>query len=140
MTEFHFPYKLIDTDAFGKVTIPVAKIFLQGEQEETAIDVIVDTGAVISIFPKSLCDILGIVFENGQLSYVKTATSESIPIRIHRLNIRIGNYSFKARVAFSTIENVPYILGRLDVLDQIEMRFNKQGTTFIASNQKQGQH
>ncbi|HKZ93268.1 MAG TPA: hypothetical protein VJ249_01640 [Candidatus Bathyarchaeia archaeon] len=132
MTELRFPYKLIDTETFGKVTIPVAKIFLQGKQEEAAIDVIVDTGAVISIFPKSLCDVLGIVFESGQLSYVKTATSESIPIRIHKLQIRIDNHAFKARVAFSTIENVPYILGRLDVLDQIEMKFNKHGTTFIA--------
>jgi len=131
MTELRFPYKLIDTETFGKVTIPVAKIFLQGKKEETAIDVIVDTGAVISIFPKSLCDVLGLVFENGQLSYVKTATSESIPIRIHRLKIRIGNHSFKARVAFSSIENVPYILGRLDILDQMEMKFNKHGTTFM---------
>jgi len=131
MTELRFPYKLIETEAFGKVTIPVAKIFLQGKQEETAIDVIVDTGAVISIFPKSLCDILGIAFESGQQSYVKTATSESIEIRIHKLRIRIGNRAFEARVAFSIIENVPYILGRLDILDQIEMKFNKHGTTFI---------
>jgi len=91
----------------------------------------VDTGAVISIFPKSLCDILGIAFESGQQSYVKTATSESIEIRIHKLKIRIGNRAFEARVAFSIIENVPYILGRLDILDQIEMKFNKHGTTFI---------
>jgi len=131
MTELYFPYKLINTETLGKVTIPVAKIFLQGRKEETAIDVIVDTGAVISIFPKSLCDILGSVFEKGQQSYVKTATGESIPIRIHELKIRIGNHRFKARAAFSTIENVPYILGRLDILDQIELKFDKHGTTFI---------
>jgi len=39
MTELYFPYKHIQTETFGKVTIPVAKILLQGKQEETAIDV-----------------------------------------------------------------------------------------------------
>jgi hypothetical protein len=131
MTELRFPYKFIDTEAFGTVTIPVAKLFLQGKKEETAIDVIVDTGAVLSIFPKSLCDILGISFEDGQQSYVRTATGESISIRIHELKIRIGDHKFKARAAFSTIENVPYILGRLDILDQVELKFDKHGTTFI---------
>jgi len=131
MTELYFPYKHIQTETFGEVTIPVAKILLQGKQEETAIDVIVDTGAVISIFPKSLCDILGLDFEKGQQSYVKTATGENIPIRIHKLKIRINDHKFQARAAFSTIENVPYILGRLDILDKIEIKFEKHGTRFI---------
>jgi len=131
MTELYFPYKHIQTETFGEVTIPVAKIFLQGKQEETAIDVIVDTGAVISIFPKSLCDILGLDFEKGQQSYVKTATGENIPIRIHKLKIRINDHKFQARAAFSIIENVPYILGRLDILNKLEIRFDKHGTRFI---------
>jgi len=131
MTELYFPYKRIQTETFGKVTIPVAKIFLQGKREETAIDVIVDTGAVISIFPKSLCDILGLDFEKGQQSYVKTAIGENIPIKIHKLRIRINNHKFQARAAFSTIENIPYILGRLDILDKIEIKFEKHGTRFI---------
>jgi len=131
MTELFFPYKYMQTETFGEVKIPVAKIFLQGKQEETAVDVIVDTGAVVSIFPKSLCDILGLDFEKGQLSYVKTATGESIQIRVHNLNIRISNRKFRVRVAFTAIENVPYILGRLDILDKIEMKFGRQGTRFI---------
>jgi predicted aspartyl protease len=131
MTELYFPYKHIQTETFGEVTIPVAKIFLKGKQEETAIDVIVDTGAVISIFPKSLCDIIGLDFEKGQQSYVKTATGENIPIRIHKIKIRINKHQFQAKVAFSTIENVPYILGRLDILDKIEIKFEKHGTRFI---------
>jgi len=131
MTELYFPYKHIQTETFGKVTIPVAKIFLQGQQEETAIDVIVDTGAVISIFPKSLCDILGLDFEKGTQSYVKTATGENIQIRIHKLKIRINNHKLQARAAFSTIENIPYILGRLDILDKIEIKFEKHGTRLI---------
>jgi len=134
MKQIFFPYKRIRSETLGEVTIPIAKIFLQGKQEETAIDVIVDTGAVISIFPKSLCDILGVNFKKGKKAYVKTATGENIPIRIHKINMRIGDHTFKARAAFSTTENVPYILGRLDILDHMEIRFQKQGTTFIIQN------
>ncbi len=72
MREIFFPYKHVRSDIFGEVSIPVVKILLQG-REEIGIDVIVDSGAVISIFPKSLCDLLGLKFEEGRRALVRTA-------------------------------------------------------------------
>jgi len=56
LREILFPFKCVRSDIFGETIIPVAKIFLQG-REEIGVDIIVDSGAVISIFPKSLCDL-----------------------------------------------------------------------------------
>ena len=130
MKELFFPYKRVRSDIFGEVSIPVAKIFLQG-REEIAVDVVVDSGAVISIFPKSLCDLLGLNFEKGGGACVRTATGEEIHIRVHRVKMRIGNYDFDARTAFSENENIPYVLGRLDILDKVEIRFERDGTRFL---------
>lgn len=130
MREIFFPYKRVHSDTFGEVSIPVAKIFLQG-REEIGVDVIVDSGAVTSIFPKSLCDLLGLNFEEGGEASVRTATGEEIRIRIHGVKIRIGDYGFDARAAFSENENIPYVLGRLDVLDKVEIRFERDGTRFL---------
>ena len=47
------------------------------------------------------------------------------------MRITIGDFSFDARVGFSEEEKVPYILGRLDILDRIEVRFGKEGTKFL---------
>ena len=130
MRKIFFPYKHVRSDVLGEVLIPVAKIFLRG-REEIGIDVIVDSGAVVSIFPRSLCDLIGLVFEDGKRASVRSATGEEIRIRIHRVGIRVGNFVFDARVAFSEVENIPYVLGRLDVFDEVEVRFERDGTSFV---------
>jgi len=131
LREAFFPHKRVHSDVFGEVSIPVAKIILRG-REEIGVDVIVDSGAVISIFPKSLCNLLGLDFETGKDASVKTATGEEIRIRIHRLSMRIGSCRFEARVAFSENERIPYVLGRLDTLDKVEIRLERDGTRFVA--------
>jgi len=130
LRKFFFPYKHVRSDVFGEVLIPVAKIFLRG-REEIGVDVVVDSGAVVSIFPRSLCDLIGLVFEDGKRASVRSATGEEIRIRIHRVGIRVGNFVFDARVAFSEVENIPYVLGRLDVFDEVEVRFERDGTSFV---------
>lgn len=130
MRKFFFPYKHVRSDIFGEVLIPVAKIFLRG-REEIGVDVVVDSGAVISIFPRSLCELLGLVFEDGRRASVRSATGEEIRVRIHRVGMRIWDFSFYARVAFSEVENIPYVLGRLDVFDKVEIRFERDRTSFV---------
>ncbi len=110
--------------------IPVAKIFLCG-REEIGVDVIVDSGAMISIFPRSICDLLGLVFEDGRRASVRSATGEEIRVRIHRVGLRIWDFSFYVRVAFSEVESIPYVLGRLDVFEKVEIRFERDGTSFV---------
>lgn len=130
MKYFFFPYKHVRSDIFGKVSIPMAKIILQGV-DEIGVDVIVDSGAVVSIFPRSLCNLLGLNFEKGVDASVRTATGEGIDIMIHRVKMRIGDFDFDARTAFSKNENIPYVLGRLDILDKFEIRFQRDGTMFL---------
>jgi len=130
LKELFFPYKRVQSDILGEVSIPAAEIFLQG-REEIGVDVIVDSGAVISIFPKSLCDLLGLNFEEGKGASVRTATGEEIRIKIHKVKMRIGDYSLNVRAAFSQSENIPYVLGRLDILEKVEIRFERNGTRFL---------
>jgi len=130
LKELFFPYRRVRSDSFGEVSIPVVKVFLIGK-EEIGVDVIVDSGAVISIFPKSLCNILGLIFDEGREASVRSATGEEIRVRIHKVSMRIGEFIFDARVAFSGLEEIPYVLGRLDVLEKIEIRFGKNGTRLL---------
>jgi len=130
LRELFFPYRRVHSNLFGRVSIPVAKIFLRG-REEIAVDAIVDSGAVISIFPKSLSDLLKLSFAEGKKGEVRTASGEVIGIRVHRVRMRIGDYDFTARVAFSENENIPYVLGRLDIIDKVEIRLEREGTRFI---------
>ncbi len=44
----------------------------------------------------------------------------------------IGEIVFKTRVGFSDEENIPHVLGRLDVIDKVEIRVKRDGVRFIA--------
>jgi len=120
----------VRSDIFGEVSIPVAKMFLIG-REEIGVDVVVDSGAVISIFSKSLCELMGLNFEEGKGASVRTATGEEIRIRIHRVKMRIGDCGLNVRVAFSESENIPCVLGRLDILGKVGIRFERDGIRFL---------
>jgi len=130
LKEVFFPYRRIRSKTFGDVLIPVVKISLIGRRE-VGVDALVDSGAVISIFPRSLCDLLGLVFEDGKRASVRTATGEEIPIRVHRVKMTIEDSNFNIRAAFCERENIPYVLGRLDIVGKIGIKFEKDGTTFL---------
>jgi len=95
------------------------------------VDVVVDSGAVISMFPKSVCDLIGLNFEEGKGASVRTATGEEIRIRTHRVKMRIGDCGLDVTAAFLESENIPYVLGRLDILDKVEMRLERDGIRFL---------
>lgn len=126
MNGLFFPYKIVKSEDFGEVKIPVIKIFLSGETE-IGIDAILDSGAIISVFPSSICTLIGLNFEGGKKTSVRTATGEKIPIMIHIVGIKIGDFDFKARIGFVENEKIPYILGRLDIFDKLNIRLEKRG-------------
>jgi len=61
----------------------------------------------ISPFFPSLCDLLGLNFDEGSGASVRTATGEEIRIRIHKVKMRIGDHGFEARATFS--ENMQFL-------------------------------
>jgi hypothetical protein len=45
--------------------------------------------------------------------------------------MRIGEASLSVRVGFAASERMPYLLGRIDVLDHFDIRFEKNRVCFI---------
>ena len=59
MKKFSFPYKKEPSTLFGYIYRPVVEIYLKiKEQEWFKISAYADSGADITIFPKSVCEIL----------------------------------------------------------------------------------
>jgi len=87
---------------------------------------------VTSLFPRSVCDLLGLKYEAGMKASLISATREEIPVRVHEVGIKIGKIEFSARVGFSEVENVPHLLGRLDVFDNVKIEFEKDGVKFTS--------
>lgn len=90
-----------------------------------------DSGADFSLFPKGICKLLGLQLKAGQRSSIQGVGGKPIIVYLHRVEMRIGEKSFGARVGFAASERMPYLLGRLDVLEYFDIRFERDRVCFV---------
>ena len=130
MEETTFYYKPMP-NSNSKNLYPLAKITLEYEDKRRIIWPIIDSGANVSIFPKTLGDDLGIDFEcdpepvDGVLG---TFLGYS-----HYINIVVGDCKVPIR-AFFFIQGEPYpLLGREGVFNRFDVMFQERlkKVTFI---------
>ena len=78
-----------------------------------------------------MCEILGLRLQDGQESVVAGVGGEEIKIFIHKITVRIGDEEFEVRVGFAKQEDIPYLLGRTDILNHFNILFKKDKVVFI---------
>ena len=91
-----------------------------------------DSGADITIFPRSVCELLGLRLQDGQESTVTGVGGEEIKIFIHRIMARIGDEELNIRAGFAEREDIPYLLGRTDILARFNILFEEHRAVFIS--------
>ncbi len=118
-----FAWRRRTTRHFGEQWVPFAEINLQSASGRWhAFSVQVDTGAVISVVPRSAAELLGVDPEKGESIDLAGVGAPPRHYVIHRFNARIGDMpQFEMRVAVADCEDVPSLLGRLDVLDRFQI-------------------
>jgi hypothetical protein len=124
------------TRHFGEQWVPFAEVRLRSKAGRWhGLSLEVDSGAVVSVLRRSAADLLGIDYKSGEA--IDLASVGSLPQRyaIHKLEAQIGDLpAFELRIAFAEREDVPNLLGRLDVLDrfQIDLDVSLEETRFSA--------
>ena len=132
MKKFYFPYKKEPSRVFGEVLRPVVEVYLKTKQGNWFnVSVYVDSGADVSIFPSTVCEILGLNLKKGVKSSVTGVSGEEIKIFIHKVWVKIGGKELQIRIGFAEREDIPYLLGRTDVLDHFDITFEKYRACFI---------
>jgi hypothetical protein len=92
---------------------------------EEKVWVYVDSGAVYSIFHVRTANRLGIDIQKGRLQMIVVGDGSYIPIYLHDLAIRIGEWQVTAPIGFSERLGVGFnILGRKGIFDQFQVCFN----------------
>ena len=131
MREEFFRHRVLQHPKLGRVFIPVVELAINNTVRVIAI---VDTGAVISLFPPGIAKLLGIDLKALPRLILTGITGTRLRARIARVKLSIGRIEFKARVSFSEQRPVPSVLGRLDVMDRLEIRLEKNGVRIIESS------
>ena len=127
-----FPYRKEKSSTFGVIFRPVAKVTLEDEFDQW---LYVDSGADITLIPLSLGDLIGLRrLKQDKLQRIMGVGESSVPIIVKTISMRIASRSFRARVAWSQVEEVPPLLGRADVFRKFSVTFReKEGVTIFTT-------
>jgi hypothetical protein len=137
MKQYAFPYRREYSTLIGEIHRPVATMYIEAKNKTwRGFTLYADSGADITLLPKSACKGLGYDLMSGKPGHVGGITKGKIKVYVHQLNTKIGEETFKARIAFAQTENIPPLLGRTDVFDHFKVCYdNKQKqTTFTPTH------
>ncbi len=111
---------------FGTVQVPIVEVeikSLTGQFFPFAL--CVDSGAVVSLLPRSAADVLGLDPSGGRPIQLGIVSEHRIDAWIHELDVRIGDMPpMTVPFAVAVHDNVPALLGRMGVFDRLEITFN----------------
>ncbi|MCS4541449.1 MAG: retroviral-like aspartic protease family protein [Euryarchaeota archaeon] len=131
--QIEFSFKREKSGIFGLIPRPVARIILINDKNQVPELVYVDSGADVTLISKSVGELLGFKIEaNDKIEEIKGIGERGIPIVIKKVGIKIGGKTIDARVAWSLIEEVPLLLGRVDIFKLFDITFEKEKKTVFA--------
>jgi hypothetical protein len=130
--ELEFDFKEEESRIFGPILRPVARVVLINQGIEVPEYPYVDSGADISLVSKSVGDLLGFKIEENEIvEEIKGVGERGIPIIIKKIKMKIGEKEIETRVAWALIEEVPLLLGRMDVFNLFDILFKKNSKTLF---------
>ena len=130
-----FDYKKQSSDIFGKVLRPLMELEIYSEIEKEWIkvkDVLVDTGADISIIPRNTGELILTDITKGKMYEVKgVVLFAKLVVYIHKIKFRINSKELELPVAAADSNDVIPILGRAKGLDLFNANFEKGKTVSL---------
>ena len=126
MSEIRFNGKTLRIPEIGILWVPTARVELISDKKEYFCEMIIDSGADISLIPRSLGEFLKFSFSGEKIQEIHGIGEGTIPYIIKTIIIKIGGYKFKCRIGIALIEEVPLILGRLDLFDYFNIEFKQK--------------
>ena len=118
-----FNWKEVPSTSFGATSIPVAGVrFKDVSGSWKALELVVDSGALVSLVKRSFGDLLGLKLSEGEpIELAGIKKGAKVHAYVHRLPIKIGSVEMSARVAFGKDDQVPNLLGRLDLFPRFDI-------------------
>ncbi|MDI6903357.1 MAG: hypothetical protein QMC77_06450 [Methanocellales archaeon] len=111
-----FPYREESSSLFGKIYRPIAKVWFKGRTWMPAF-MYVDSGADVTLIPKSFGELLGFQLESSKIQEIKGIGEGTVPV--------------SQNIAWALIDTVPFLLGRLDILDKFDITFTEREVIFV---------
>ena len=130
MTSLIFPYQTREHSFFGTITRPVLTLNFYSTRFArwfSVKNVLVDTGADVSVVPLRLGQLLIEDIQKGQPIQLGRVVSSAAMFHgfIHYIQVQIAEITFEMPVAVAMTTAIPPIFGRSEALDRFSVRFVK---------------
>ncbi|MBI5400080.1 aspartyl protease family protein [Candidatus Saganbacteria bacterium] len=131
MAKYIFKGKKIDVPGVGIKWIPTANVRLISNNARYLCEMLVDTGADISLVPRSLGEFLRLNLDKEKIREIRGIGETAIPYVVKTIEFQIAKTIFSARIGIALIEEIPFILGRLDVFSVFNIEFKQKNQEII---------
>ena len=132
--QIEFPFVEEKANILPYISRPIARVKMIYEKNEIIQDMYVDSGADISLIPYSVGIALGFQLKpDEEIKRIGGIGGGKISIVVRKVKIKISQEEFEIRIAWCMSEDVPLILGRLDVFDKFDVLFKgrEKKTAFV---------
>jgi hypothetical protein len=109
----------------GQIFKPILRVKITGPSRSVETLMLLDSGADISFIPYSIGEAIGLEVDIANRSEVRGIGEGSVPYILANVILSIGDIEIPARIGWALIEEVPLLLGRLDVFQQFSIEFRE---------------
>ncbi|PJB98802.1 MAG: hypothetical protein CO078_00780 [Candidatus Nealsonbacteria bacterium CG_4_9_14_0_8_um_filter_36_17] len=120
-----FKYQKEKSD-LGEVWRPIAQVTLLVKNFRVEVPLYIDSGADITLIPLGFGEALGFKQDSAQIKEIRGVSGGTVPYIIKNVKLLIGDVKFSVRIAWSLSEEVPPLLGRLDVFTKFKIVFDEE--------------
>lgn len=122
-----FPYLRTTHPLAGSLWRPVVTVELSRASTRLQQLFFLDSGADITLLPASLGAALGLRAGEWPITSVRGLGAELTTLRLAEIQLQIGEArATSTRVGWADHDNVPALLGRLDIFDHYTFEFNHE--------------
>jgi hypothetical protein len=121
----------------GKSSSQLFPLLSLGAQGSADVFMLLDSGADLSLIPYSAGEAIGLELDMENRSEVQGIGEGSIPYILSEVKIEIGVVEASVRIGWALIEEIPLILGRLDVFQQFSVEFREFEDKIILNHQSE---
>ncbi len=116
-----------ERSSLGIVLRPVAEIILEKDNSAVEIPMYVDSGADVSMIPFRFGRALGFKQEReDNIQEIKGVSGAGVPYILKEVTLLLNGKRLKIRVAWALVEEVPMLMGRMDIFDKFRVVFDER--------------
>ena len=120
-----FPYQREESGIFGTVCRPVVGYDIKTRYGWVPVMAYLDSGADITLLPKSFIDLLDIEFREEDIKEIGGVGGSKVPIVLADVKLMVCGKDIEVTAAICLVKNIPYLLGREGIFDHFNICFKK---------------